>query len=312
MENRAHALAAGLFVLCLGLAAAAAVWWFRQDRTALSYYLLETHAGVGGLNPEAVVRYRGIRAGKVEDIEIDPADPRLIVVRISLDQDIPLTRGTTAQLTMQGITGLTYVSLDDEGGDPRPLTAPAGQLPRIALQPTLFDVLSEHAVDTVRQFSAVVARLDRVLSDKNAANLERTIANAAAASDALRDLPEITAGLRRALAPDNIKRLETSLANLEQTSAEAKPLVRDVRTLVGNLNQLSQKLEGLLGSGESAQATLPRANALMKELADTTRQFSRLLESLDDNPQSLLFGRPPVRPGPGESGFAASPAKVNP
>lgn len=298
-------MAAGLFVLFLGLATAAAVWWFRLDKSELSYYLLETKDGVGGLNPEAVVRYRGIRAGKVESIDIDPNDRRFIVVRISLDEDIPLTRGTTAQLTMQGITGLTYISLDDTGRDPRPLTAPPGELPRIALAPTLFDVLSEHAVDTVRQFSAVVARLDRVLSDKNAANLEHAIANAATASDSLNALPEIMAGLRRTLAPDNVKRLETTLSNLEKTSTEAKPLVKDVRTLVGNLNHLSEKLEGLLGSTESAQATLPRLNALLKELSDTTRQFSRLVESLDDNPQALIFGRPAVHPGPGEKGFTA-------
>ena len=123
MENRAHALAAGLFVLILGLATALGVWWFRQDREEVSYYLLETRSGVGGLNNQAVVRYRGIRAGRVEDIGIDPRDGRFIIVRISLDEDITLTQGTTARLTMQGITGLTYISLDDDGNNPAPLMA---------------------------------------------------------------------------------------------------------------------------------------------------------------------------------------------
>lgn len=306
MENRAHALAAGLFVLILGLATAAAVWWFRQDRDDRAYYLLETRRGVGGLNNEALVRYRGIRAGKVENIGLDPRDPRFILVRISLDSDLVLTHGTTARLTMQGITGLTYISIDDDGRDPRPLVSADGELPRIALEPTLFELLSANAVDSVRQFSAVVARLDRVLSDKNAANLERMIDNAAIASEGLRDIPAVVAGLRNALSPENMKRLDATLSHLERTSAEAAPLVSDVRTLVGNLNSLSARLETLLGSGESAHATLPRANALMKELTDTTRQFSRLLESLDDNPQALLFGRPSVRPGPGEGGFPAA------
>jgi phospholipid/cholesterol/gamma-HCH transport system substrate-binding protein len=312
MENRAHALAAGLFIVILGIATALAVWWFRQDREAVSYYLLETRRGVGGLNNEAVVRYRGIRAGKVEKIAIDPKDSRFIVVRISLDDDIPLTRGTTARLTMQGITGLTYISLDDDGNNPAPLTAPDGELPRIALQPSLFDALSVHATDVVQQFAAVTARLDRVLSDKNAANLERLIDNAAVASDGLRDLPAVMAGLRSALSPENMKKLEATLGNLEKTSAEAKPLVTDVRTLVANLNHLSERLENLLGSGDAAHATLPRANALMKELTDTTRQFSRLLESLDDNPQSLIFGRPPVAPGPGERGYSGNQPSTQP
>ena len=105
-----------------------------------------------------------------------------------------------------------------------------------------------------------------------------------------------------------MKKLESTLGHLEQTSADAKPLVNDVRTLVNNLSHISERVEVLLGSGEAAHATLPRANALMKELTDTTRQFSRLLESLDNNPQSLIFGRPPVRPGPGEPGFTPNPA----
>jgi phospholipid/cholesterol/gamma-HCH transport system substrate-binding protein len=171
MESRAHALAAGLFVLILGVVTAAAIWWFRQDHDDKAQYLLETRQGVGGLNTEALVRYRGIRAGKVEHIGIDPRDPRYIVVRISIDDELALTRGTTARLTMQGITGLTYISLDDAGNDPQPLTAPDGELPRIKLEPTLFDALSANAAETMRQFSSVVSRLDKVLSDKNAANL---------------------------------------------------------------------------------------------------------------------------------------------
>jgi phospholipid/cholesterol/gamma-HCH transport system substrate-binding protein len=50
----------------------------------------------------------------------------------------------------------------------------------------------------------------------------------------------------------------------------------------------------------------------MKELTDTTRQFSRLLESLDDNPQSLIFGRPPVAPGPGERGYSGNQPSTQP
>ena len=153
MENRAHALAAGLFVLILGVATAVAIWWFRQDTDTRSYYLLETRSGVGGLNSEALVRYRGIRAGKVEHIGIDTKDPRYIVVRISLDDDIKLTQGTTARLAMQGITGLTFIALDDKGENQTPLTAPEGELPRIALAPTLLDTLSTNAAETMRQFS---------------------------------------------------------------------------------------------------------------------------------------------------------------
>lgn len=303
MENRAHALAAGLFVLMLGLATAVAIWWFRQDRDEKAYYLLETQKSVGGLNVEAAVRYRGIRAGKVVSIGVDPKDPRLIIVRISLDDNYTLTRGTTASLASQGITGLTFIALEDDGSDMTPLTAPEGELPRLALHRTKFEALTESAGEVVAQVEQLLDKLNSVLNDKNIANLNRSIENLAKASDGLGELPAVMAGLRQALSPENMKRLSKTLDNLEATSEEARPLAKEARVLIGNLNNLSGRAETLLGSGESAHATLPRANALMKELTDTTRQLSRLLESLDDNPQSLIFGRPPARPGPGERGF---------
>jgi phospholipid/cholesterol/gamma-HCH transport system substrate-binding protein len=73
------------------------------------------------------------------------------------------------------------------------------------------------------------------------------------------------------------------------------------------MNHLAERVDVMLGSsgGEAAQVTLPRANALMKELTDTSRQLSRLLETIDDSPQALLFGRAQPKPGPGESGFSS-------
>ncbi|HTJ97967.1 MAG TPA: MCE family protein, partial [Rhodocyclaceae bacterium] len=109
------------------------------------------------------------------------------------------------------------------------------------------------------------------------------------------------------LSPENMKRLNETLAHVEKTAGEAAPLAREVRELVSNMNHLAEHVDVMLGSsgGEAAQVTLPRANALMKELTDTSRQLSRLLETIDDSPQALLFGRAQPKPGPGESGFSS-------
>jgi phospholipid/cholesterol/gamma-HCH transport system substrate-binding protein len=71
MENRAHALAAGIFTILLGIAAAIAIWWLGQSDESTTRYVLETRRNVTGLNVQAQVRYRGIRAGKVQAIEPD-------------------------------------------------------------------------------------------------------------------------------------------------------------------------------------------------------------------------------------------------
>ena len=135
MENRAYALAAGLFTLLLGLAAAGLIWWLGQNKQDVAYYILEGRDNVTGLNAQAAVRYRGIRAGQVENIDIDAKDRRLILVRISLDARYPLTAGTVAKLNTQGVTGLAYIQLEDDGNDTRPLVGKDGETPRIAAQP---------------------------------------------------------------------------------------------------------------------------------------------------------------------------------
>ena len=76
MESRSHAIAAGLFAIILSCALVGALWWFSDRRDATRDVLLVSSGSVNGLNVQATVRYRGIVAGKVAAINLDPADPR--------------------------------------------------------------------------------------------------------------------------------------------------------------------------------------------------------------------------------------------
>lgn len=311
MENRSHALAAGIFTLLLGVAAAIALWWLGQSDESTATYILETRRNVTGLNVQAQVRYRGIRAGKVAAIDQDEGDPRLILVRINLDSRFKLTRGTTAQLGYQGVTGLAYVQIEDDGSSPEPLPMKDGEPARIPLRPTLFDTLGERANDIVGQISAVSIRLGKLLDDKNLQNLTRTLDNLATASDGLRDMPAILAAAREALSEQNLRSLRQILAHVEKTAGESAPLAAEMRELVKTMGVLSRRFEQIASSAgeELTGSTLPRANQLMQELTTNSRQLSRVLERLESDPQMLLFGRGGARPGPGEAGFAA-PAKT--
>ena len=311
MENRSHALAAGIFTLLLGIAAAIAIWWLGQSDESMATYVLETRRNVTGLNVQAQVRYRGIRAGKVAAIDQDEGDPRLILVRINLDSRFKLTRGSTAQLGYQGVTGLAYVQIEDDGSSPEPLPLKDGEPARIPLRPTLFDTLGERANDIVGQISAVSIRLGKLLDDKNLQNLTRTLDNLATASDGLRDMPAILAAAREALSEQNLRSLRQILAHVEKTAGESAPLAAEMRELVKSMGVLSRRFEQIASSAgeELTGSTLPRANQLMQELTTNSRQLSRVLESLENDPQMLLFGRGGARPGPGEAGFAA-PAKT--
>lgn len=307
MENRSHALAAGIFVLLLGLAAALAIWFLGGKRESIDNYVLTTDRSVSGLNVQAQVRFRGIRAGKVESIETDPADPRLILVTIGIDDRFKLTKGTTAQLGYQGITGLAFIQLEDDGSNREFLDPDAPVTPRIAMKPTLLDSLGEKAGDIVTQISGLTSRLSKLLDERNTRNLSRTMENVAEASEGLRQLPQVVAALREALSADNLKRLHGILANVEKTAGEAAPLAAETREMVRSMTALAKRLDQVAGS-EAAASTLPQLNALLKEVNATSRQLNRVLETLDESPQALVFGKGASRPGPGEAGFVAPAA----
>jgi phospholipid/cholesterol/gamma-HCH transport system substrate-binding protein len=294
-------------MIVLGIAAAGAIWWMGHPREAVNRYVLQTSGNVTGLNVQAPVRYRGIRAGRVEDITTDENNPRLILVTISLDQRFKLTRGTVAQLNTQGVTGLAYVQLEDDGNSPQVLAPVDGELPRIALQSSLLDRLGNHAGDIAIHVSEMAVRLNKLLDDRNLSNLSRSLDNIAAASEGLKEVPQVIASLKEVLSAENIRKLSVTLSRLEETAGEAAPLTREARTLVQNLTALAGRVDKLTSSagGELTGVTLPRVNGLVQELTETSHQLSRLLEAIERNPQSLVFGRRAPPPGPGEAGFTA-------
>ncbi|MCB1890058.1 MAG: MCE family protein [Rhodocyclaceae bacterium] len=309
MENRAYAIATGLFMLVLGAALAGALWWFGAPTERVQRFLLESSGNITGLNLEAQVRFRGIDAGKVEAIGIDPADPRKILVRISLRDDLPVTRGTTASLGYQGVTGLAYVQLEDAGEDLTPLSAPGGALPRIELEPGLIDQASSAVLNTLEQISALSNRLTQILSEENVKRVERSLDRIERASANVErtfdEAPKTLIAIREAVSEDQLGRLPQVLENFEKVGREATPAIRDFRQMVSKLEGTASNFDRLFdGAGQGLMTgTLPRLNALLQELADTSRQISSLFREVEAAPQMLLLGRGRQPPGPGESGY---------
>ncbi len=308
MENRAHALAAGLFALLLGAAAALAIWWFGGKNEVMQEYYVVTRQNVTGLSLQGQVRYRGIRVGKVQAIDLDPDDANNILVRISINKSVPVTRGTTAKLGYQGITGIAHVLLEQESDDQTPLPGAApvaswfgisAALPRIDMRPSLFQELSETGGATLRQARDLLANANEVLEGPGlsniAANLEATTASTRA----------IARQVEQLLTPANVRSLQSTIQHAGQAAGEAAPLLSELRQLTARLRSVSDRLDQMVAdpAGQGVNALLPRLNDLGNDLTANSQQLGRVLQMLEDSPQSLLFGRRPSSPGPGEPGF---------
>ena len=315
MENRAHAILAGLFVLILGAAATLAVWWFSGTAEATREIVLVSRNNITGLNLQAGVRFRGISAGRVESITIDPEDPRNILVRISVREDLPVTEGTTASLGYQGVTGLAFVQLEDRGTDPTPLTAPDGELPRIALSAGLVDELSDAAIRAMQQFKLISEQVSALFTDENVDRIKQALMRLESATrgvdDTFREAPATIAAAREFFSAENQRHLNSMLANLDKASGEAPLTMSELRKLLTQLKQVGKTVdETAVATGNGfLNGTLPRLNTLMKEVTVTSQRLTRLIEEVDASPQILLLGRGGQVPGPGEQGYVPPSAQ---
>jgi phospholipid/cholesterol/gamma-HCH transport system substrate-binding protein len=294
MENRAHALAAGLFVIVLGAAAAVAAMWFTGGTAARDIYLLVSDSPVTGLNPQAMVRYRGVSVGKVENIRLDPKDSHTILIRIAVDRSLPLTKNAYAQLGYQGLTGLAFVQLNDEGGEAEKLQTDSDDPTRIPLRPSALDSITNSGQRLLGNANVLMERLNLLLEDQNRERFAHILENTEGATGRLRGL---------------IGQLEPGLKALPGVAADASSLLRHTDQLIVDLNEMTTRInqggaiDSLAQSAGELSETMQKLRDVTEGIARNSRSVDRVLLQLEEQPRSLLFGRTPPSPGPGEDGF---------
>jgi phospholipid/cholesterol/gamma-HCH transport system substrate-binding protein len=161
MENKAHALAAGTFVLALMALLVAMAVWLTRDKGERHLYDISTAQAISGLQPQAAVRFRGVPVGKVESIGFDPSAQGQVLVRISVDVNTPITRNTFAIITAQGVTGLGFIQLDDDAPQTERLAANDANPPRIPLRPGVVDQLLQQSATILGQVQQVSDPFDQ-------------------------------------------------------------------------------------------------------------------------------------------------------
>ncbi|MGQ3051637.1 MAG: MlaD family protein [Roseateles sp.] len=313
MENKAHAIAAGVFLLLLGLALAASVAWFQGDRTERVHYTVVARSGVPGLNLKAPVKLRGVQVGHVDTIGFDPADPRQILVGIAVDAAAPVSATTHAQLGLQGVTGLSFVSLEEaDAKAPLQRAAPGA---RIALKPTLLDRLAESGPLLLAGFAETADRLNALLSEGNRAQLGRSLVQLEqAATDTSRLMAALQPGahaLRVFLkdADATAQRASAALREIEGLAADSRALTQELKARVAVLDRIDGAAAQVQATSRNLELALvgdtpQRSRPLLGDLAAASRSIERAATDVGAQPQSLLFGRGAQPPGPGEAGFA--------
>jgi phospholipid/cholesterol/gamma-HCH transport system substrate-binding protein len=307
MENRAYALAAGSFVVLVAALIIVVSMWLSGRTVEGVPYLVVSERSINGLLPGAVVRLRGVKVGKVASVGFDPIDSRRILVRILVDRDIALTQDTYAKLSFAGVSGVASIELDDDRRTQTALLSSAANPARLPLRSSWLSDLSDSSGALVNSATQTLQRLDNVLSDENIRHLSRLLGQ-------LDDASGQISGLANDLRP-TLLRVDRLVAQSEDTVRSMRPAIRNLDSLLSETRSRIAALDALSEGAQEVrraardlnqalvQDTAPQINALAKRLSRSADKFDEVLQQLKEQPQSLLYGPAPGRPGPGEPGF---------
>ena len=324
MENKAHAFAAGAFVLVVTALLALLAVWLTRDNTQRDLYEMSTSETISGLQPQAPVRFRGVPVGKVELIGFDEKVKGNVLVRVSIDRSAPVTKSAYATVASQGVTGLGFIQLDDEGESAERLVPNDDDPPRIPIKPGGIDKLLKQSEVIFNQVEQASAKLNQLLGEDTQKRVAIALDNVSQAASGVNQLTTSMStilnaqlGPNRVNFPAFVKNADATVTSLRRTSEQANASVAEIGNAARRLNEKGGAIDKLTEGGASlsagvqtfSAATLPKVGEVADETARTMRQLRSTVSAVDDNPQSLIFGNGPVMPGPGEAGFSPNGEK---
>lgn len=327
MQSKVNYALVGLFVLALGTALLGVVFWLTLGGESKLYdsYRVYFQESVAGLNPKAMVRYRGVQVGQVASIRLDPHHPDQVDVVLDIERGTPIRRDTIATLSTRGLTGVASVELSG-GGQGLPLEKEPGQdLPVIQAGPSLVARLDDAFNNILTNINGLSDRLARLLGDDNQTALTATLQHLSVVTGAVADRSdsirqtlanvEILTGMLAGRAERLGKALDKMAGELEKTgglSLQVQATLSDVRAgaqavrkAADSFSQTSLAFTGLAGEGQRElqrlnQNTVPELDILLMQANELMTTLQRLAGMVEQNPRALLIGKPQGRPGPGE------------
>jgi phospholipid/cholesterol/gamma-HCH transport system substrate-binding protein len=316
----------GAFVLiALAILIAGSLWLAGSaiGSPRVDYHVKMKNAG--GLQPGDRVQVSGVSVGRVEAVELRAGEEWPVELKIQIKRSVPLKIDAEATLGTAGLLGATLLELRT-GTPGAPPLAPGGEIhgvPPAGIEQALANVeqLSTKAAALLDQLSVIfdnvsdeidplLAKLNRVLSEENATNLEHLLADlrrtTGDAGPRLNSLLERADGL--------VARLDQSATNLPELTADVQGLVVDLRTAFGpggeRLAAVLDRVESSLGRADAALGVVgsnrDEIDATLRDLRDTLTNLRDFSQQVKQHPYSLVRIRHVPDRKPGDSASAES------
>lgn len=319
MNNRVNYSLIGFLVLFSLAAMIGFGYWLLKPSKEIEMrtYAIYFDESVLGLNLDAAVKYKGINVGKVTSLSINPKNSQQVQVLINVLKTTPIKDSTVAQLTSQGITGLSYINLSLGDENAPPLERKKGDeyaviktIPSllIKLENTFGDVsynLSETLQRTkevlkeenqenfsllLLESARLVAKVNHVLDDETILNIQESIKNINSVSKRL-----------DALMPKVEKLAENSIVWEDSVSASFSSIMRSYVDIAASMDTFKAALQsGDFNLKEMSSDLIPTMNSTLLEMQSLVVKVEELLGKYERSPSDILFMKEEIKKGPGE------------
>jgi phospholipid/cholesterol/gamma-HCH transport system substrate-binding protein len=306
MERDANYVAVGIFVLLMVVMGVLFVYWYSDSRDHRNYERYEIYfdGTVSGLSEGGPIRYLGVDVGRVQRIRIDPRAANRVQVVANIDSTTPISDQTLAQLSLQGVTGLLYIDLEQERDSDRGrrilAMVPSENYPVIRSAHSDLDQFLSSLPNLTARLNDLVDRASRMLSDGNIQSVGRIVGNLDQAASGFPRTAHNIDTLVDALNEDtqDARRLINDLhASTRTASVDFLAAVQKLRITSDNLMSASGTLDSFATQNRDqidsfVSQGLPQVEALLRDSRAAAQQISELSRGLRENPSRLIYQPP--------------------
>lgn len=300
METRAHYILVGLFTLGAGIGALLFALWMTGAGSERDVNLYEVmfREPVSGLSVGSPVQYSGIRVGEVEELTLDPVDPRVVRARVRVLASAPVKVDTVARQTLLNITGATAIELG-EGLPESPLLRATNGIPVIEAAPSSLAQLRLTSEEILLSASNVLERANALLSEENAARVSRVLDNVVVLTDALAGQEQsLRDGIQSLAASGEALNALLSRVN-QQLSRYEDSVYESVTGTLDELQQATGQLNTLLTENSPAVTaglqSLSELGPAVRDLRSILSTIDSITQRLAEDPANFVLGNDNIR-----------------
>lgn len=301
MENRNSYTIVGMFFMACLTAFAIFIWWMTsKNNTKVDFkeYYIHTTELPSGLKVDSTVKFIGVPAGSVSDINFVDDKNALINITMKIREDLPIKADSVASIEVQAISGVASINISRGTKD-----FASGQKPILQLEESLFSKLGNNAENITLKINQTLDKVDNFFSPENIAHVESVLKNIDKFTQVLTDeegLSEVDS---------IVKNVKNFTDNLNKT--DTKELAKNLNRLISNANQVFVSANSAITGYNSLQELITKkakdgeydlrntVGPLLREASDflngfdkTLREFRGALQRLEDNPYEFFFTNP--------------------